>query len=591
MIATGLAVHAQTLVLEDTFNSGLGTATNDMNYNLAGRQTGLLAPVGTYLNNTNYLSQLTVNGEFSTGFKFDPVVPQWEYMNANLAPYLANNSFSIKLAGKLVQGTADAWSSFAVVSDTENSRHLTPMGFFIHQQLPNHAGDIMYVYSGIPGNVIATPVSIDLLNVQLGAGFSVYDSHTYEIRAFADTATKGTYNFCVDGVVVLAGLAYEFSDSTGRRLEWVNIGVGALWDNVNVTTIPTPEYVFIDTFDTADTADINANLEARQASGMNSLAPYSLAPEGYSIAGNKMYQNTNFKWLWNEASLAGYINGKDFEFSAKITTEETGLAWTEIYLFGVGENQDSSRFAVLVQGAASLNACILRSGTGPSIHEEFIRVTEVEDATGVPYIRSAEHTFRLISKAGPGGTNTCTLEVDGFTMRSGIEYYISGSEKIRMGWVKTSSADIYYDDIYVKLIKGVTYEDWVVDDTGLTVGVNDARTDDPDTDSMDNLLEYALGGDPLFDDAASILPTSTFPDIDTWKYVYRRRVDDGVRGLAYDLQYKTNLITQTSWTSSAGGFEDGIGSIDFEFESVTNTIPITTYGLSEAFLKLEVTEN
>jgi len=92
IIATGLAVHAQTLVLEDTFNSGLGASTNDMNYNLAGRQTGLLAPAGTYLNNTNYLSQLTVNGEFSTGFKFDPVVPQWEYMNANLAPYLANNS-------------------------------------------------------------------------------------------------------------------------------------------------------------------------------------------------------------------------------------------------------------------------------------------------------------------------------------------------------------------------------------------------------------------------------------------------------------------------------------------------------------------
>jgi len=78
-------VNNETLVLDDTFDSGLGVATNDMNYNRAGRQTGLLAPDGTYLNATNYLSQLTANGEFSTGFKFDPVVPQWEYMNANLA--------------------------------------------------------------------------------------------------------------------------------------------------------------------------------------------------------------------------------------------------------------------------------------------------------------------------------------------------------------------------------------------------------------------------------------------------------------------------------------------------------------------------
>ena len=200
LIATGLAAQAQTLVFNDTFDSGLGMATNDMNHNLAGRQTGLLAPNGTYLNDTNYLSQLTVNGEFSTGFN---PAPQWEYMNGNMASFLANNSFSIKLTGKLVQDTADAWSSFAVVSDTETFRDLTPMGFFILQQLPNHAHDLIYVYSGSPGNISYTPIHTDVLNARLGTSFSVYDSNTYEIRAFSYSATLATSNYCIDEVVVL----------------------------------------------------------------------------------------------------------------------------------------------------------------------------------------------------------------------------------------------------------------------------------------------------------------------------------------------------------------------------------------------------
>lgn len=584
IIATGLAVHAQTLVFNDTFDSGLGVATNDMNYNLAGRQTGLLAPNGIYLNDASYLSRLTVNGEFSTGFT---PAPQWEYMNGNMAPFLTGNSFSIKLEGKLVQDSADAWSSFAVVSDTESSRDLTPMGFFIHQQLPSHVGDLIYVYSGTPGNISYTPIHTDLLNVQLGTTFSVYDSHTYEIRAFADSALKGTYNFLVDGVFIQGGLPYEFSDGTGRRLEWVNTGVAALWDNLNVTTIPTPEYVFIDTFDTADTADINTGLENRQAAGRVAIAPYSLSTADYSIVGNKLSQDGAIKWLWNEASLEGYINGQDFEFSAKITTEEAGLNWTEIYLFGIGETQDTSRFAVLVQGAAADNACILMSGTGPGRDQNYITIAEVEAATGVPYVRNAEHTFQLISMAGTGGTNTVELVIDGASIRSGIEYLISGSEKIRIGLVKTSSADIYYDDIYVKLIKGVTYDDWAAE-KGLTAGVNGDRTDDPDTDSVENLLEYALGGDPLFDDAATILPTADFT-VDTIEYIYNRRSDHALRGLDYGLALTIDDLQLGIWTNYGTAFETGAGAIDSEFDSVTNTLPIS--GMDKGFFNLEVTEN
>ncbi|RKX45387.1 MAG: hypothetical protein DRP64_04840 [Verrucomicrobia bacterium] len=211
----------------------------------------------------------------------------------------------------------------------------------------------------------------------------------------------------------------------------------------------------------------------------------------------------------------------------------------------------------------------------------------MEAASGVPYIRNSEHTFQLISTAGPGGTNTCTLVVDGFTIRSGIEYFISGSDNIRMGWVKTSSADIYYDDIYVKL-KGIAYAEWT-DEKGLAEGVNNARSDDPDTDGMNNLTEYALGGDPLLDDAASILPTFAIMDAgggsNFMDYVYNRRLDAADRGLAYGLNVSTNL--QSDWIYVGNAYETGSAGIDPSFESVSNSIPVSGV---KGFVNLEITE-
>ena len=124
---------------------------------------------------------------------------------------------------------------------------------------------------------------------------------------------------------------------------------------------------------------------------------------------------------------------------------------------------------------------------------------------------------------------------------------------------------------------------------GLVPGVDDDPLNDAENggtgDGMVNLAEYAFGGNPLADDAATYLPTSEFIGVDTWNYVYRRRNDHDFRNLAYELLYDEDLVADPSWPLT-NLWTDGFGTIDSEFEMVTNTIP--TSSNDTAFLKLEI---
>ncbi len=135
---------------------------------------------------------------------------------------------------------------------------------------------------------------------------------------------------------------------------------------------------------------------------------------------------------------------------------------------------------------------------------------------------------------------------------------------------------------------GSLYALWA-DGFGLT-GANALQTADGDLDGMENLTEYALGGDPTVDDAAAILPTSgTISEGGTtWlEYVYNRRTDYVARSLDYTVE-TTALLTPSTWVN--GGFtESGVGPIDVDFEAVTNRVD--TGAGNEAFIRLLFQEN
>ena len=122
---------------------------------------------------------------------------------------------------------------------------------------------------------------------------------------------------------------------------------------------------------------------------------------------------------------------------------------------------------------------------------------------------------------------------------------------------------------------------------GLDTNNTGAMTFDFEPDGMNNLMEYALGGNPTTDDAASYFPFFEMLDAGSgsnlMEYVYSRRLDAALRGLTYGLNESTNLLSEWNYVSNA--YETGSFEIDSDFESVTNTVPVST---DEGFINLEI---
>jgi hypothetical protein len=123
------------------------------------------------------------------------------------------------------------------------------------------------------------------------------------------------------------------------------------------------------------------------------------------------------------------------------------------------------------------------------------------------------------------------------------------------------------------------YTIWLADFP--TLGTQTNFADDFEPDGLDNLLEYALGGNPTNDDAAAVLAAST--DAGWLSLVYGRRIDATSRGLTYTVLTGTNLV---NGSISNVVPDHGVSPVTNGFETVTNRIS-TAMG-DQAFMKLEV---
>jgi len=179
---------------------------------------------------------------------------------------------------------------------------------------------------------------------------------------------------------------------------------------------------------------------------------------------------------------------------------------------------------------------------------------------------------------GHDRTNLVTALLDGRLTGYGSSANIRMDTELNGDWVIVTAVE-------------ASYEAWTAD-WGLE-GSDTNRSADLEYggvgDGVDNLLEYVLGGNPTNDDAAIVLPVYSFPDADTWEYVYRRRSDAADRGLTYELLIEPDL-TAAIWTNPVPTkYETGTNTTDSVIHVVTNTIP--TDVLDKTFLKLKVTEN
>jgi len=158
---------------------------------------------------------------------------------------------------------------------------------------------------------------------------------------------------------------------------------------------------------------------------------------------------------------------------------------------------------------------------------------------------------------------------------NGTIFSSTGNAKFDFGIVSKDGGQVLQATLWTS-----RYDQWTID-YNLT-GDDAAATADPDGDGLDNLYEYGLGGDPTNSADRGISPAYAMEESGgtNWMtYVYPKRLDSG---LAYYLELTEDLVYGT-WLNS--GYDVmGIGTIDAEFDAVTNRIAVGSE--DEKFIQL-----
>ena len=125
------------------------------------------------------------------------------------------------------------------------------------------------------------------------------------------------------------------------------------------------------------------------------------------------------------------------------------------------------------------------------------------------------------------------------------------------------------------------YETWS-SAQGLTTGVNDGATQDPDGDGVVNLLEFALGGNPLSAASAPLPVVARSGANLTFTY----DLETAAAGqFAFTAQSSTDLATWTAVVHGSGGATISTSALDADTNRVVVTLPASSPRL---FVRLHV---
>lgn len=173
------------------------------------------------------------------------------------------------------------------------------------------------------------------------------------------------------------------------------------------------------------------------------------------------------------------------------------------------------------------------------------------------------------------------------------DYSFDNIALFRIGWEHGSFHGMLddfrvYDKVLTEtelqtIMQGDHYARWK--DTQQLFGSDSKPLSDPDADGLNNLAEYAFGGDPQNTDPIGIPPLSFLSSSSgsNWfNCVYNQRKDKDARRLSYSVWVTDNLTTGT-WSNTSQ--EVGTDSLNAEFNTVTNQIPVVH---SNQFMKVQV---
>lgn len=132
------------------------------------------------------------------------------------------------------------------------------------------------------------------------------------------------------------------------------------------------------------------------------------------------------------------------------------------------------------------------------------------------------------------------------------------------------------------IIPSDPYDAWAVGFPGFT---DTALASDPEGDGLNNLMEYALNGDPTADDAASVKP-ATSADGSWFYHVHTERVGDASLSYAVELDQNADLTSALWETNGIEWVSDS--AVSGNYKSVTNRTDATD---SKEFIRLQVEKN
>ncbi|MDF7826863.1 hypothetical protein P4B35_22740, partial [Pontiellaceae bacterium B12227] len=176
------------------------------------------------------------------------------------------------------------------------------------------------------------------------------------------------------------------------------------------------------------------------------------------------------------------------------------------------------------------------------------------------------------------------LFLDGSNLVGNLSYEYPGTtlQSFRLSSPDTASG-VWYDDISIVALQNTNappvdpYIDWTIE-MGLDE-TNNGQGDDPDGDGNDNLMEYAVGGDPLVVDKAALLAN----DGAFFYHIHKERTDDA--NLTYTVELDDNLVA-SDW-GTAGITNVGESALVDNYKTVTNRTDLN----NQEFIKLSVEKN
>ncbi len=207
-------------------------------------------------------------------------------------------------------------------------------------------------------------------------------------------------------------------------------------------------------------------------------------------------------------------------------------------------------------------------------------------------------TFQ-VNKASAGGHVGDNYTVSGANLISALNEDSNGYVTFMIGRDGTSTSSDFWASrehptnswapmLTLKYAGVPAYQAWISQYPGVGAATN--LTDNPDGDALDNLAEFALGGNPDDPVDRGHVPVSGTVEVggSNWfGYVYAKRKNAEAKGLTYSVEQNTDLVYGI-WTTNVVEVL-GSGTLDSEFDTVTNRVSADVE--DRQFLKLVIESN